>query len=145
MPDVASLLKAEIARIARRELRAQTAQLQKANARHRADIAALKKELAEAKRLMRSLQKGRPASTERPSDAAEGKALRFRASGLAALRSKLGLSAREMAQLIGVSQLTVYKWEQGKSHPRQAQLAAISAVRGIGKREARQRLEMVAS
>ena len=144
MPDVASLLKAEIARIARRELRAQTAQLQKANARHRADIAALKKELAEAKRLLRSLQRARPAQ-ERQSDGTAEKAVRFSATRLAALRSKLALSAREMAQLIGVSQLTIYKWEQGKSRPRQAQLAAIAAVRGVGKREARTRLKLVAT
>lgn len=144
MSDVATLLKAEIARIARKELRAQTAQLQKASARHRADIADLKKELAEAHRVLRSLQKARPVATDRQNEPTEGKSLRFSAPRVAALRSRLGLSARQMAQLVGVSQLTIYKWEQGNTRPRQAQLAAIAALRGIGKREARARLEATA-
>ena len=32
--------------------------------------------------------------------------------------------------------LTIYNWEQEKARPRKAQLAALVAVRGIGKREA---------
>jgi hypothetical protein len=43
---------------------------------------------------------------------------------------------------MGVSALTVYNWEAGKSKPRRSQLPRIVAVRGIGKREAMQRLGM---
>ena len=56
------------------------------------------------------------------------------------IRQRLGLSAREMALLLGVSQISVYNWEQGKARPRAAQLAAIAAVRKLGKREAAERL-----
>jgi DNA-binding transcriptional regulator YiaG len=38
--------------------------------------------------------------------------------------------------LVGVSGLTIYNWEQEKARPRKAQLAALVAVRGIGKKEA---------
>ena len=67
-------------------------------------------------------------------------ALRFRVAGFANLRKKWGLSAAEMGQLLGVSAQSVYHWESGKSRPRAAQLAAIAAVRGLGKREVAARL-----
>jgi len=55
----------------------------------------------------------------------------------------LKLSAADYGKLVGVSGLTIYSWESGKSRPRKAQLAALVAVRGIGKREALAKLEVV--
>jgi len=46
-----------------------------------------------------------------------------------------------MAKLLGVSTLSVYNWEGGKATPRRERLAAIVALRWIGKREAQARLE----
>lgn len=46
-----------------------------------------------------------------------------------------------MAKLVGVSALSVYKSESGKTRPRRAQIKAIASIRGIGKREAQARLE----
>jgi DNA-binding transcriptional regulator YiaG len=57
------------------------------------------------------------------------------------LRKRLDLSAAELAQLLGVSMQSVYNWEHKKSAPRKEQVAAIVALRSIGKREARRRLE----
>ncbi|MDZ4073711.1 MAG: hypothetical protein U1E04_03055 [Hylemonella sp.] len=48
MANFASLLKTEISRIARKEIRAETEILKKASAQYRSDIAALKRRLAEA-------------------------------------------------------------------------------------------------
>ncbi len=53
-----------------------------------------------------------------------------------AQRSRLGLSAADYGKLVGVSGLTIYNWEHEKARPRKAQLTALVAVRGIGKREA---------
>ena len=63
-------------------------------------------------------------------------------TGLKTHRKKLGLSAKDYGKLLGVSSLTIYNWEGGKSKPRRSQLPRIVAVRGIGKREAMQRLGM---
>jgi hypothetical protein len=38
--------------------------------------------------------------------------------------------------------LTIYNWEQGKARPQKAQLAALAKVRGIGKREALDKLAL---
>jgi len=70
--------------------------------------------------------------------------LRFSPARLASQRQKLGLSAADFAKLIGVSSLSVYKWEKGQTRPRRAQLEAIASVRGIGKREALAKLEQMA-
>ena len=149
MSSFANQLKAEIARIARKAVRGETGALKKANAQHRSEIAALKRRLGELERAQARLAKGQAGqgerATRRPSAAdsetgggAQG--LRFRVAGFANLRKKLGLSAAEMGQLIGVSAQSVYHWESGKSRPRAAQLAAIAAVRGLGKREVAARL-----
>ena len=39
--------------------------------------------------------------------------------------------------------MTIYHWEAGKARPRQQQLAKLAAVRGLGKREAVRRLELL--
>jgi len=64
---------------------------------------------------------------------------------LRSLRSRLGLSAPQLALLLGVSEQSVYNWETKKATPRKEQLAAIIAMRGIGKREAQQRLDAIKS
>lgn len=145
MPNIATLLKAEIARVARKEVRAETAQLKAASAKHRSEIASLKRELEQTRRELRALRRSASTSRPRSEEPEEGKALRFSAERFAGTRAKLGLTAREMAQLIGVSQLSVYKWEQGKTRPRAAQLELIAKVRGLGKREARSKLEQLAA
>lgn len=55
-------------------------------------------------------------------------------------RQRLELSAADYAQLVGVSPLTIYNWEHGRSKPRAAQLSRWLDVHGIGKREAWRRL-----
>ena len=141
MANLASVLKAEIARLARKEAKAQLEPLRKANAGYRRDIAALKREVAA---LSRQLKTGsRPAQKAQKAQAApdEGRKLRFQAKGLKSHREKLGLSAAEYGQLAGVSAQSSYNWEAGKSTPRQAQVQALAELRGMGKREAAKRLE----
>ena len=42
--------------------------------------------------------------------------------------------------LLGVSALSVYKWESGNTRPRAKQIQAIAALRKMGRREAAERL-----
>ena len=139
MPNLAALLKSEISRIARKEVRAETQAFKKASAQYRADIAALKRRIASLESALKKLGKTSLVS-RKAAEASTPQSLRFRVGGFAALRKKLGLSAAEMGQLLGVSAQSVYHWESGKSKPRAAQLAAIAQVRKLGKREAAARL-----
>jgi DNA-binding transcriptional regulator YiaG len=128
----------EIARLARKEVRAQAGFLKKASAQHRAHIAALRKKTDELERALKRASRG----AAKKEDQGDGdRSLRFRAEGFAAHRKRLGLSAREMGLLLDASSLSIYKWESGQSRPRAKHLQAIAAVRQIGKREANKRLQ----
>jgi DNA-binding transcriptional regulator YiaG len=144
MPNLATALKSEIARIARKELRGDLEALKKASASYRREIASLKRRNAELERQLKRVAKSAPrarASAAASTEILDGRQLRFSPTRLASQRQKLGLSAANFAKLIGVSGLSVYKWENGQARPRRAQLEAIAAVRGIGKREAMARLQ----
>ena len=145
MPNIAVLLKDEIARIARKEVRAQTEDVRKASTQYRTHIAALRKRIEELERELKRVRKGAGRAGPAPSgsDDEGGTPRRFSAARLAAQRRKLGLSAAEFAALVGVSGQSIYKWEHGEARPRAKQLEAIAALRGVGKREAVARLEQL--
>jgi chromosome segregation ATPase len=96
MPNIAALLKSEIARVARKEVRAETQSLKKAVATYRSEIAELKKRTQaleqELRRVAKAAQKAAPAvdvvEELRP-------VLRFSAKGFASHRKSLGLSAAD--------------------------------------------------
>ncbi|MDB5870662.1 MAG: family transcriptional regulator [Ramlibacter sp.] len=140
MSNIASILKSEIARVARKEVRAETEGIKKASTQYRSHIATLKREVAALERHVRQLLKGAKREAPQPSGSHAGK-IRFSAKRLADHRAKLGLSAKDYGALIGVSPLSIYKWEGGDVRPRASQLQAIAAVRKFGKREAATRLE----
>jgi DNA-binding transcriptional regulator YiaG len=139
MSNIASVLKEEIRRLAKREIKVETSKIKRAGVQQRREIARLKRLLAEQARKITALQKRAGKASAEPAEEA-GDKLRFSARSVKAQRARLGLSALDYGKLVGVSPLTIYAWEQGKSRPRKAQLAALVAVRGIGKREARQKL-----
>jgi DNA-binding XRE family transcriptional regulator len=144
MPNIASVLREEILRLARKETRSQTTATKKAAAQHGRDIAELKRRVAALQRQVNSLlkraSKGDP-STPSAKDANGSGKLRFVAKGLRSHRQRLGLSAGDFGTLVGASGQSVYAWETGKTAPRREQVAKIAAVRSMGKREAMKRLE----
>jgi DNA-binding transcriptional regulator YiaG len=144
MPNIASVLKSEIARVARKEVKGDMQELKKATAQYRSHIAALRRRITELEREMKRLGKAASRAAPQADGDSEGRdgrsGLRFSAKGLAAQRQRLGLSAAAMAALLGVSGQSIYKWEEGKTRPRASQLPAIAALRKMGKREANARL-----
>ncbi len=142
MPNIGTVLKQEISRVARKETRGETQSLKKSVSQYRSQIAELKRRMHALEQQVRQLGKAAGRATARaPAQEEEGGGnLRFSAKGLAAQRQRLGLSAAAVAKILGVSQLSVYKWESGKVRPRVKQIEAIAQLRGMGKREAAQRL-----
>lgn len=141
MANIASLLKSEITRLARKELREQTDHLKKASVRYRAEIAALKRRIGQMEQQLGRLQKASQKGGGATAVAADETRNRFSAKGLKVLREKRDLSAAQLGRLLGVTAQSVYNWEAGKTRPRQEQVAAIAVLRGTGKRELRARLE----
>ena len=141
MANIGTILKSEISRVSRKEVRGETQALKKSVSQYRSQIADLKRRMQaleqQVKRLGKATAKAAPAQAEQE----ESGNLRFSAKGLAAQRRRLGLSAASVAKLLGVSTLSVYKWESGKTRPRAKQIEAIATLRGMGKREVAQRLQ----
>ena len=141
MPNIASVLKSEISRVARKEVRSEIQTIRKAATTHRREIAALKRRIAELDRKIRSFGKFSGSVSIAEAKDQVGPPTRFVAKGLVSLRKRLGLSAADMARLLDVSMQSVYNWERKKATPRKEQIAAIVALRSIGKKEAIERLE----
>ena len=133
MPSFATQLKVEISRIARKEARAENQATRKASAQHRRSIAELRRQVASLRQELAAAARKTSAPAKQPS--------RFTAKGLRAHRARLGISAGDYGRLVGVSAQSVYNWEQASATPREAQRAKLLALRALGAREARRRIE----
>lgn len=133
--NLGNVIKQEIRRIARRELKPVVVELRGALKRQRAEIAALKQQIAQNKRAQRRAITAAP-----PQDLPEDARFRFSPARLGVLREKKGLTQAELAQLLQTSVPTLIKWLQGKGRPAPIQLARIAWVRAQGKRALRQAL-----
>jgi len=146
MPNIAQVLKEEIRRIAKSQAKALTTDLKK-------DVVKLKKTVAEQKRRLACLERDnawlvkaeKRRIEEQPTmiPTKESKA-RYSSKGIRSLRKKLGLSQTDFSRLVGVSAISIWQWEQKKGalNLRDKTKAALLAIRGIGAREAKRRLEV---
>ncbi|HEY1140010.1 MAG TPA: helix-turn-helix domain-containing protein [Lysobacter sp.] len=141
MANFATLLKTEIARLARKEVRTEVESLRKASTAYRREIAELKHKVAQLERGLKVASRALPAAPK--VEPVESSRARVTAAGIRTMRSKLGLSAADFGKLAGVSGQSIYHWEQEKSVPRKSQLPKLIALRGLGKKEALARLERV--
>ena len=121
----------------------ETEALKKTVSTQRSEIAALKRRTSELEKAVKALTRvsnraKRPSEPEVSESGASQ--FRFRAGGMASNRKRLGLSAEDFGLLVGTSSQSVYNWESGKTKPRANQLPAIAALRGLGKKEAAERL-----
>jgi DNA-binding transcriptional regulator YiaG len=145
MPNIAAVLKEEIVRLARKEIRRQTSVLRQASAQYRSDIAEMKRQVIDLQRNVAPLEKQVLKSVSYQVPDVDAERVRFTAKGLRSQRRRLGLSAAGCGKLIGVTDQTIYNWEHGASRPRKQQVARIAALRHLGKRDARARPEQLAS
>lgn len=145
MADFGGALKEEVTRLARKALKSELDALRKASANYRHEIASLKRKLADLEKGSTKLAKRVRTAEVVAQDAAGGDEsksnVRYSVKGLRSMRAKLGLSAEDFGKLVGVSGQSIYLWEAEKTKPRQKQIEALAALRGIGKREAMARLE----
>jgi DNA-binding transcriptional regulator YiaG len=148
MSNVVKILKAEIARISKKEAKSATQAIGKSNTWLRKTVADLKKRLVllekENKRLGAAIKKYQTHSPQK-ADQEEGKKARFTSRGIRALRKKLRLSQADFGKLLGATPHAVYLWEKklGALNPRDKTKAAILSVRGLGAREAREKLKEI--
>jgi len=143
MPNIAAVLKEEILRLARKEVRRQTDALKRASAQYRKDMAEMKRRVSDLQRKVSPLEKQVRRGVAAPPAEDEGEHVRFTAKGLCSQRKRLGLSAADYGKLVGVTGQTIYSWEGQTSRPRKSQVARLASLRHLGKREALARLEQM--
>jgi DNA-binding transcriptional regulator YiaG len=136
MPNIAAVLKSEIARIARKEVRNGTTSLKKTAASHRSDLASCKRRIQALEQQLRRSERTRPDAAAVAKTNASPSKTRFSAKGLASQRRRLGLSAGDCGLLLEVSAQSIYNWEEGKARPQAKHLPALAALKSLGKKEA---------
>lgn len=144
MANIASMLKDEITRLARKEVRSETERLKKVSAQYRSEIAALKRRIATLEQQSSRLEKSAAKSTEIKASPEMTRA-RFTVKGFKSLRQRLGLTAEVMGALLDVTAQTIYNWESGSTRPREQQMVRIAMLRRMGKREVDAILKQLAS
>lgn len=136
MPNVMGVLRAEIRRLARKETKEAVRDLKR-------QVAALRRRMAMTKRQMVAVERAAmragsaraaAAAPEAASDE-DGTQIRFSPRWVKVHRSRLGMSRRVYAKLVGVSPQTILLWESGKARPRRSALASWRSIRGKGIRE----------
>lgn len=135
MPNIQTVLRDEIARLARKTIKAELESLKKASGHYRSEIAALKRSVTDLQRQVARLSKGAEKAGPAGRPVPDAK-IRYSARSLAAQRRRLGLSAEQFGKLFSVTGQTVYNWEQSKARPKASQLPAIAAVRKLSKSDA---------
>lgn len=144
MANISTVLKDLITRLAKKEIKAETGKTRRATAQYRRDIAKLKRQVRSQEKeiaFLKSQEEKRLTEPKAAEEPAEG--ARFSARSVRAQRKRLKLSAQEFAKLVGVSPLTIYHWEHGKSRPRDRQFASLVAVRELSRLEAAKKLEVL--
>jgi len=155
MNSFADSFKREIARVARKELRDELASLRKTTSTHRAEIAGLKRQVNALRSELRRASKARGAasvtsqSTKSPSVVATskvkpGRKVLFTAERLKTQRARLGFTQDQMAKLLDVSSLSIWKWESGGAVPRASRVPQILQRLALGNERPRPSLRRTA-
>ena len=145
MPNVVSILKGEISRISRKEVKSAVAGIAKSQTNIRKTVADLKKRVASLEKEIKRLTAGkRREKTILVKEQPEGQEkARFTSKGVKSLRNRLGLSQADFGKLVGTTAHSVYLWEnkEGALKLRDKTKAGLLSIRTMGAREAQAKLE----
>jgi len=141
MGKVEAIIKSEIVRLAKREMRKAVAPLRKDVRTLKGAVSQLRKTVLNLERFV-SLQK-KEWEKKAPLGAAPEEVATSRLSPrlIRSLRERLGLSQRDFARLAGVTPLAVYQWETGIFKPKKEKKSMLVALRKLGRRDVRKLLE----
>jgi DNA-binding transcriptional regulator YiaG len=144
MARIESVIKSEIIRLAKSEIRLVFLPLKREVWQMSLKLSGLSKGIASLNRLAKELrlEEAKPKLEATPE---EVKASRITPERISSLRRKLGISQRELGVLTGASPGAVLSWEKGKFKPKGENKAVLVALRKVRKREVRKLLEQKAA
>ena len=139
MNTFSNAFRAEVVRMARKELKPELQGMRKAITSHRSEIAALKREVKALTSQLKTAQRQTkvaiavsPSDQTKVSNRSGSDEFVFSPELLAQMRIALGATQIEMASLLTVSTLSYSRWEKGQAHPRAKQLEKIAEVARMG-------------
>jgi DNA-binding transcriptional regulator YiaG len=141
MGNLEGIIKDEIIRLARREMRKSFVPLRRDVWSMKGIVSQLRKSVLILQRFKSQQEKQmaqKPAPEVTPE---EIKKTRFSPRLIKTLRKHLGLNQREMAALAGVTVGAVFQWEKGTFEPKDEKKKILLGLRKLGRREARSLLE----
>jgi DNA-binding transcriptional regulator YiaG len=136
------IIKSEIMRLAKREIRKIALPLGRDVRSLKSAVSKLRKAVLILQRItahqQKELEKGK-----KPLEAApeEVKASRFSPRLIRSLRGHLGITQKELAILTGVTVGAIHQWESGQFKPSMKKKAVMVALRKLGRREVQKLLE----
>jgi DNA-binding transcriptional regulator YiaG len=142
MGKVEGIIKSEIVRLAKREIRKISVPLGRDVWSLKSAVSQLRKAVLTLQRITASQQKElekRKVPLEATTE--EIKVSRFSPRLIRSLRGHLGITQRELATLTGVTVGAAHHWESGKFKPNMKKKAVMVALRKLGRREVRKLLE----
>ena len=141
MPKLEQVLKAEIIRLAKKQVRDACSPLARGVRELKRRVSQLSKAVVALDKIRAALEARKAAEgTKLEAPAEQVKAARLSPLLVKKLRARLGLSQGQLARLVGVSGPAVAHWELGRSRPQGSNKAALVALRGVGRREVKRML-----
>lgn len=151
MNTFSNAFRAEVVRMARKELKPELQGMRKAITSHRSEIAALKREVKSLTSQLKVTQRktkvgmvAAPSDQPKASKRAAREDFVFAPEMLAQMRNALSATPLQMAALLAVSPLTYSRWEKGQAQPRTKQLAKIEEVVNMGPGKAAKKIRQAA-
>jgi DNA-binding transcriptional regulator YiaG len=142
MGKIEGIIKSEIMRLAKREIRKIAVPLGRDVRFMKSAVSQLRKTVLTLQRItagqQKELEKGK-----KPLEAApeEVKASRFSPRLIRSLRGHLGITQKELAILTDVTIGAIHQWESGRFKPSMKKKAVMVALRKLGRREVRKLVE----
>ena len=140
MGKLESIIKSEIQRLAKHEVRSVYRPLRKEVWGLKLKLSNLMRNFTVLNRLAKGLAKTKSTESKLEATPEEVKASRLTPERIRGLRKKLGISMRELGVLTGTSLGAVQSWERGKFKPQGERKAALVALRKVRKRDVRKML-----
>jgi DNA-binding transcriptional regulator YiaG len=146
MPNIAKVLKDEIARIAKHEAKIAVSKPLKTGIANKKALVDIKRRLIQIEKDLQGLQKAMQSCSTQVKAPVEpsGKKEWLSGRGIKALRKKMRVSQAQFAKLIGMNPIAVVRWEKQRGKlgfKKSDTLGKILALRGVGVREAQERLK----
>ncbi len=135
MAKIESIIKSEITRLAKHEVRSVFRPLRKEVWRVKLKLSNLVKNFTALDAFAKEISKAKSNEPKLAASPEEVKVSRLTPQRITGLRKKLGISQRELGVLVGASIGGVASWEKGKFKPQAEKKAALVALRKVRKRD----------